>query len=142
MSEFGITRENWKALSVSGQPSTLPSAGNAFDGKPETVWTNKGGILPQDFAWDLGEAVGVTARWLAIQRSPIPKDGRIHEYALHASDDGKVWRKIQEGALDDSPGAQRIQLAHACTARYLKLEATSLHDGKDMVITELGVYSR
>ncbi len=139
-SEFGISREKWKAISVSGQPVALASAGNAFDGKPETAWTNKGGTLPQDFAWDMGEAVGVTA--LSCHSTIANSNGRIHEYALHASDDGKVWRKIQEGSLDDAPSAQRIQLAHACTTRYLKLEATSLHGGKDMVITELEVYSR
>ena len=79
---------------------------------------------------------------LSCHSTIADQKGRISEYVLHASDDGKTWRQVQSGAYADSPIAQRIELAQPCPARYLKLEATALHGGKDMVIAELEVYSR
>ena len=142
-SEFGISREKWKALAVSGKdgrPGPLNTAANAFDGRADTVWKNAGGTLPQFYAWDLGTATSITA--LSVHSTIKEADGRPNGYVLHASDDGKSWRKVKEGELENSPNAVAIKLDAPCTARYLKLEATSLHDGKDMVIAELEVFSR
>jgi hypothetical protein len=49
---------------------------------------------------------------------------------------------IQEGELENSPNALRLKLEAPCNARYLKLEATSLHGGTDMVLTEIEAYTR
>jgi hypothetical protein len=139
-SEFGITREKWKPLSVTGHPGTLAASANVFDGKSETAWTHKGEKLPQALAWDLGEAVTMTA--LSCHSTIANSTGRISDYVVHASGDGKTWRQVHSGKYADSPGAQRIELEKPCTARYLKLEATALYGGKDMVLAELEVYSR
>lgn len=139
-SEFGIPREKWKALAVSGSGGTLAKAPTAFDGRSDTAWKNAGGVLPQFFAWELGAATSITA--FSVHSTIKDADGRLNGFVLYASDDGKSWRKIKEGELESSPNALRIKLDAPHTARYLKLEATSLHVGKDLVITELEVYSR
>jgi hypothetical protein len=139
--EVGISRAKWKATEVSGNPATLNNAPLVFDGRNDTVWgvANPTG-LPQHFTWDMGEDVAVSA---LLCHSRIPNsDGRVKEYVLYASEDGQSWRQVQSGTLPDTPVAQRIVLPKPCRARHLKLEATSLHAGQAMVLTELEVYSR
>ncbi len=102
---------------------------------PGTAWTHRGGQLTQHFAWDMGEPVTLSA--LSVHSTIRDATGRINAFTLHVSDDGKLWRKIHEGNLESTPGAVRIPFAKPVTARYFKLEATSLHAGADMVITDL-----
>ena len=91
-SEFGISRENWKVLAVSGKGGQTT---HALDGRSDTAWKNVTGVLPQFFAWDLGAAASITA--LSVHSTIKDADGRLNGYVLHASDDGKSWRKIKEG---------------------------------------------
>ena len=135
------TREKWKALASSSKPVRGRTVTDApFDGRGDSVWKNAGGALPQFFAWDMGEDSELTA--LAVQ-SAIPSDtGRIKDYALYASADGKAWTKVKSGSLESSPNAVKIAFESPFKTRYLKLEATSLHAGEDMVLSEIEAFAR
>jgi hypothetical protein len=138
-SQFGIPRDKWKVVSVSGK--TLPSAAQAFDGNPQTAWKNGAAPLPQHFAWDLGAPTALTA--VSVHSAVQNPDGRIKDYALYASDDGKNWGEpIAKGTFESSPNPQKIPLLKPVTTKCLKLEALSLHEGTDMCLTEIEVYSR
>jgi hypothetical protein len=115
--EFGIPRDKWKPLAVSGKAT-----------------------LPQFLAWDLGEQVKLTG--LSVHSTVRDPNGRINGYTLFASNDGKTWNRVTSGDLENSPNAVKISFGATCTARFLKLEANSLHQGTDMVVTEIEAFAK
>jgi hypothetical protein len=142
-SEFGIPRDTWKPLAVTGKgkaPGSLKNAETAFDGRTDTVWKNSGATLPQFYAWDMGRSETLSA--ISVHSTIKDAIGRINGYNLLASDDGKTWKSVKTGELESTPGAVRIAFGTPLSTRYLKLEATTLHDGKDMVITEIEAYAK
>lgn len=150
---FGISREAWKPLAVSGRwprrdnrgrwiddpAAGVAASAAAFDGT-EAAFTHAGGVLPQFLAWDLGADSTLTS--LACQCTIAKATGRIKDYALYASADGKAWTEVARGAFESLPSPQEIEFKQPVAARYLKLEAMSLHEGKDMVVTEIEAYGK
>lgn len=137
--EFGILRNRWKPLACSGKfkPAALAQA---FDSKAETAWRGAEGELPQFYAWDMGTPTTLTS--LSVQSSMREVDGRIKDFVLHASDDGEIWRKVKEGAFESTPGAVKILFDSPLTARCFKLEATNLHGGENMVVSEIEAFTK
>lgn len=138
--EFGIPREKWKPLASSGKPNPKVPVSFAFDGRNDTAWKNNGGVLPQFLAWDLGEQVKLAG--ISVHSTVRDPNGRINGYTLFASDDGKTWNRVKSGELENSPNVVRIAFGTTCTTRFLKLEANSLHQGTDMVITEIEAFAK
>ncbi|HEX7260770.1 MAG TPA: C25 family cysteine peptidase, partial [Luteolibacter sp.] len=112
-SEFGIPRDKWKPLAVSGNGGTLKQAPTAFDGRTDTAWKHNGGKLPQSFAWDMGESISLSV--LAVHSTVRDPSGRIMAYTLYASDDGKTWNKVTSGELENSPNS--LKITASCTTR-------------------------
>ena len=52
-------------------------------------------------------------------------EGDIREFAIQASDDGKVWSDIARGELLSTFAPQRVEFSRVNTARYLKLISLS-----------------
>ncbi len=138
--QFGIPHDLWRATAVSGNPNTGKSAGNAMDGHQETVWQNEGGTLPQFLSWTLGKEE--TLSGISVQSTIKNADGRIKSYVVYASEDNTHWRKVKEGELQSTPNPVKITFDEAVKAKFLKFEATSLHAGTDMVVSELEAFSR
>jgi hypothetical protein len=133
--QWGIPHDAWKAVAVSGDPGTAKAAANAMDGRHDTVWQNQGGTLPQFLSIALGKEETLSA--VSVHSTIKDPDGRIKGFALYTSSDNKSWQKVKEGELESSPNAVKIPLDAPVKARFLKLEATSLHMGADMTVTEI-----
>jgi hypothetical protein len=138
--QFGLPHDSWRVTEVSGDEKSRGIADKAFDGNRDTVWRNQGGSLPQFLAWDLGKEERLRA--IAVHSTIRDAGGRIKGFVLYVSDDNKNWSKVKEGELQSSPSPVKITFDSGVKAKFLKLEATSLYAGTDMVITELEVFAK
>jgi beta-galactosidase len=126
-------RARWKATASSfergeGEP------GNAFDAQGSTFWHSRWSkdapAHPHWLAVDLGEALALAAVTV-LPRQDGNSNGRIKDFEVYVSADGKEWGKpVAAGALKNSGGEQTIRLAAPARARHLKLVALSECSGQ------------
>lgn len=119
-------RGDWKVVAASSfEPGEgLPE--HAIDGDPDTFWhTRYSGSEPQPPHWivlDLGKPVKFST--LSYTARQDMDHGRVREYEIFVSADGKDWgQPAAKGRLRDIGEPQTIRLTRTATARFLKFVA-------------------
>lgn len=98
---------------------------DATDGNPATFWHSQwqGGLrrFPHWIDLDLGQARQVSAM-VYTPRSGKNPNGRIKEYEIYTSQDGRNWSPapVAKGSLPDGTGAQVLPVQ--ANARYFRLK--------------------
>ncbi len=98
---------------------------DATDGDPATFWHTQwqGGLrrFPHWIDLDLGQARQVSAM-VYTPRSGKNPNGRIKDYEIHTSQDGRNWSTapVAKGSLPDGTGAQSLPVR--ANARYFRLK--------------------
>ncbi|MBN2473778.1 MAG: discoidin domain-containing protein [Pirellulales bacterium] len=125
--------------------STQPGyeAGLAIDGNPQTLWHTawqpQPSPHPHQLVLDLGTPVAL-AGITYLPRQDMA-NGRIAQYEIYTSPDGKKWGKpIAAGTWPDSPQRQTVRFDRAVAGRLVKLVAHSEINGNPWAaVAELDV---
>jgi lysophospholipase L1-like esterase len=122
-----LATTGWTVRSVDSQETEVGNylATNAFDGKPETIWTTQwmsaASPLPHEIQIDLGATRPVTGfRYLPRQDGITV--GNIGKYEFYVSADGVNWGPAASGnfTADESPKEVTFGVKHG---RYVRLRA-------------------
>jgi hypothetical protein len=102
-------------------------ASNVIDGNPETIWhTPWEGDHPPEFPHYLVIRFpkAVTMRGVKLLPRQDMPNGRIRDYELYASNDGKNWgQAVKKGRFSRGGALQIVEFAHPVEAKFLKLIA-------------------
>jgi hypothetical protein len=108
-------------------------ASYAIDNNPNTIWHTRwdatGTPLPHNLTIELKEPLNI-AGFVQTPRRDC-NHGRITNYRIHISDDGKAWRVAAEGVWPDTDQPQRVVLPKPVRTRFIRLEALGAADGKN-----------
>jgi len=100
---------------------------NAADNNPDTYWHSNWNppepALPHSLIIELKQPL--TARGFIYTPRKDCDHGRIARYRIHASEDGKNWKTINEGVWENTDRSQTLRLDSPVTSRFFKLEALS-----------------
>ena len=119
-------------------------AGRAIDGDPATLWHTPWGEaatpLPHHLVIDLKEAVELEG--LVLLPRQDMDNGRIADFAVHSSEDGRSWGEpLAEGRFPNSADPQRIRLERPIRTRFLRIEARSEVRGRPFAsLAELSLH--
>ncbi len=126
-------RARWKVTASSfekgeGEP------GNAVDGQDGTFWHSRWSkdapAHPHWLAVDFGQSLNVAAVTV-LPRQGGNSNGRVKDYEVYVSADGKAWgAPVAKGTWKNSGGEQTATLKASATGRYLKLVAVSEVEGQ------------
>ena len=136
-------RARWKVTASSfekgeGEP------GNAVDGQDGTFWHSRWSrdapAHPHWLAADFGQTLNV-ASVTVLPRQGGNANGRIKDYEVYVSADGKAWGEpVAKGTWKKSGNEQTAKLKTPAKGRYLKLVALSEVDGQKFAsIAEIDV---
>jgi hypothetical protein len=104
-------------------------AGSSIDGDPNTyvlVGDQRGPAREQvELMITFRAPVAMSGVVLMSRQNHREHEGDIREFAIQASDDGKVWSDIARGELLSTFAPQRVEFSRVNTARYLKLISLS-----------------
>jgi beta-galactosidase len=121
-----IDKSKWKAVSCSSHASGDP-ASNVIDGDLNTIWHSFYGENeprhPHEIVIDMGKAHTLSA-FLYTGRQDLDH-GRIRDYTLYLSKDGKTWNEAAKGRFHNIADRQVVPLKDQPVARYFKLVAHS-----------------
>lgn len=137
-----INKAGWKIFSYSSQAEGEP-ARYAIDGNISTIWHTPYGAdepkHPHEIAVDMGKVYTLSAFTYTGRQDG--DNGRIREYTLYLSKDGKTWTEAAKGQFQNMADAQMVPLTSHPTARYLKLVAHSAINRRQAwtTVAELGV---
>lgn len=121
---FAINKSKWKATADCSYPGEGPQA--AIDNNPETIWhsdwRNEKLEHPHFIQVDMGEALNIIGfEYLPRQEQ---SNGRIAEYNLEVSLDGKNWKTVVEkGHFWNSRRRQEKMFDQPEKARYFRITA-------------------
>lgn len=129
-----IPREQMSATATSYESTAGAVPENVLDGNLATLWHTQYNPerlpLPQSITLDLGGVYDVSQ--LAYQpRTDGGLNGTITAYNIYASSDGQSFSKVGSGAWQDD-STLKFSAFEATGARYIRLEATQSHEGKDL----------
>lgn len=126
-----VDRSAWKIVSVSSE-NNGEEARNAIDGDPTTIWHSRWAEPvakhPHEIVVDMASLLEVDK---FIYQPRNSENGRIKDYELYFSKDGKSWENKTKGVFENSSSAQIVTLKEPVTARYFKLVALSEIHGRD-----------
>jgi len=136
-------RARWKVMASSfeegeGEP------GNAVDGQDGTFWHSRWSkdapAHPHWLTVDLGQTLNV-ASVTALPRQGGNSNGRVKDYEIYVSADGKEWGTVvAKGTWKNSGSEQTAKFKSPAKGRYLKLVALSEVEGQKFAsIAELDV---
>jgi hypothetical protein len=124
-----IPQSQMTATATSSQSGYPP--GNAIDGNCATFWHTEYSpsrvYPPQSITLSLGGSYDVSGLTY-IPRQDGNSNGDITGYNAYVSTDGQTFTKVASGTWPSGASAQSATWA-ATPARYLRLEATSGHNG-------------
>jgi len=103
----------------------------AIDSNPVTIWHTRwspNDPLPHHLVIDLSEAMRVFG--LTYLPRQDMTNGRIADYEVYVSDDGKDWQRRAAGRWPNSADRKTVRFEQPVTARYLKLLALSEVSGQ------------
>lgn len=125
-----VDRTAWKIVSVSSE-NRGEEARNAIDGDITSIWHSR---------WSEQEAhhphtivVDMASKLIVNKFIYTPRDsenGRIRDYEISFSEDGKTWTNTRRGRFENSSATQVVSLETPVTARYFKLVALSEIHGR------------
>jgi beta-galactosidase len=136
-------RLGWKVSASSAQPDEGDPA-NVIDGQNGTYWHSRWSKNPASYPhWlvvDFGRPLTITAV-TCLPRQGKNSNGRIKDYEIYLSDDGKKWGSpAAKGSFQNTEAEQIAKLAEPVTGRYIKLVALSEVTGQKFAsIDELDV---
>jgi beta-galactosidase len=119
-------RSKFKIVSTDSFEKDEGEPENVLDGKHNsywhTQWSGKAPAYPHEIVIDCSEDMPITAlTYLARQDN---SNGRIGEYEIYVSVDGKNWGDpVKSGRFDDSSALQTAKFDKMHNGRYIKLKA-------------------
>lgn len=123
-----IPHAQMKVVRVDSEQPGEGWARHAIDGDPGSFWHTKyGGKAtppPHEITIDMGKSYSLSG----IRYTPRQDGdhGRIRDYALYLSQDGKTWGKpAKQGRFPKGRRARTLSFARPVTARYFRLVAQS-----------------
>lgn len=126
-----VDRSTWKVASVSSE-NKGEEARNAIDGDPNTIWHSHWedpvAKHPHEIVVDMASQLEIDQ---FIYQPRNSDNGRIKDYELYFSEDGKNWGSKAKGRFENSSSAQIVKLEKPVVARYFKLVALSEVHGRD-----------
>lgn len=141
IAKYGMSKENWKVVSVSSGDMT--NVQRIIDGDPMTDWSfgNETHLLPQEVIIDMGAIMSIKGF------SYVPKQQGHHlnliaNYEFFTSLDNVHWSRQSEGEFSNIKNnpIEQIKLFSAVNARYIKFIAKSaIEKGNNLTICEINV---
>ena len=126
-----VDRSLWKIVSVSSENGG-EEARNAIDGDLNTIWHSRWNDPvakhPHEIVVDMSSSLEIDK---FIYQPRNSENGRIKDYELYFSKDGKNWDNKTKGHFENSSSAQFVTLEKPTVARYFKLIALSEIYGRD-----------
>ncbi|WP_394794062.1 glycoside hydrolase family 2 TIM barrel-domain containing protein [Armatimonas sp.] len=126
-----LSRSGWQVSADSVEPSE-GDVQNAFDGDPETFWhtewSQREPAPPHTLTINLGDEQTLLGfEYLPRQGQA---NGRIANYTLEVSRDGRSWSAAHTGSFPNTTKLQRIFFTNPTRARFVRLVAKSEVGGK------------
>lgn len=125
-----VDRSTWRVASVSSE-NAGEEARNAIDGDPATIWHSRWSTSatkhPHEIVIDMASML-VIDKFIYTPRNSA--NGRIKDYELYFSKDGKNWENKVTGTFLNTSAIQTVTLEKPVTARYFKLIALSEMNGQ------------
>jgi O-glycosyl hydrolase len=126
-----VPHSGMKATATSTQPGEyyhhIYTANQAIDGRIESRWSsqlNPSLALPQAITLDLGHSYMIYG--LTYQPPiDIGRGGRITEYTVSVSSDGKTFRKVAHGRWSADIATKIATWNRGVNARFIRLQATA-----------------
>ncbi|WP_419997239.1 family 20 glycosylhydrolase [Streptomyces boninensis] len=136
-----LSQDGWRASATSAETAgEAGQAARAVDNDPYTHWHSAyDAQLPQQLTIDLGSRQRIAGiRQMPRQDGGI--NGRVRDYEVLVSDDGKRWRKVAAGAFPEERTEHQVPFAPV-TARHVALRVLSEHgeSGSFASVAELDV---
>ena len=120
-----VDRSTWKVVSVSSENGG-EEARNAIDGDLNTIWHSRWNDPvakhPHEIVVDMSSLLEIDK---FIYQPRNSENGRIKDYELYFSQDGKNWGNKMKGSFENSASAQFVTLEKPIVTRYFKLIALS-----------------
>ena len=104
------------------------------DGNPDTFWHTMYSVTVAKFPhWvDLDAGSVKTIKGLTYLPRQHNRNGRIKDYKVQVSIDGKSWGKVvAQGEFEDTEKEKQVVFSAPIKARYVRLTALSACDGQD-----------
>lgn len=125
-------------LEVAFASSQEPGEGDAahlVDGDPATIWHTMYSITlakyPHWVDFDAGDTRLMRGCSYTARQDGSP-NGRVKDYEIYVSNDGKTWGKpVAKGSFADNAATQKVMFATPVRARYIRLRALSEQRGND-----------
>jgi len=136
-------RAKWK-VTASSYEKGEGEPGNAVDGQNGTFWHSRWSkdatAHPHWLAVDFGKSLTISSV-TALPRQGSNGNGRVKDYEIYVSADGKEWgAPVAKGTWKNSGSEQTAKLRTPAKGRYLKLVALSEVEGQKFAsIAELDV---
>jgi beta-galactosidase len=132
----------WKIVSASSFQEGEGAPVNVLDGDPQTYWHSEykpsQAKHPHWLEIDFGKTIKVSA--ILYRSRQGVEEGRVKEYEIFLSQDGKQWGDPVKGVFENREGEQQATLPTPVEARYLKFVALSEVKGNSHnAISELDV---
>ncbi len=107
--------------------SSGETAAHALDGDPQTIWhTQWRDTAPKHPHWIMLEFKSpLSIAGLTYLPRQDRHNGRIGDYIVEASDDGRQWRKVASGTFEDGATLQTVWFSELARTAFLKLTALS-----------------
>lgn len=125
-----VDRSAWRVVSISSE-NNGEEARNAIDGDLSTIWHSRWSPAedkhPHELVLDMASLLEID-QFIYYPRNS--GNGRIKDYELYFSKDGKTWENKTTGKFEDSSSAQTVKLAQPATARYCKFISLSEMNGR------------
>jgi beta-galactosidase len=123
-----VSRKGWKVVCVDSVEAGEGDAIHAVDGDPNTYWHTlcdpDCAIVPHQIEIDMGKATPIIG-WALLQRQDSVH-GRLTDYELYLSDDGKNWgQPVSKGRFLNTSRMQIVKFPQPVVKRYLRLVSLS-----------------
>ena len=106
----------------------------AVDGDPATFWhsdwRDAKARLPLTLTLDLQQATALAG--LRLQNRSDNRNGRIKDFTVEVSLDGKRWRQAGRSSLSDSPTVGTVEFRDSIKVRFVRVTAVSSHTGEPL----------
>lgn len=127
-----VDRSAWRVVSCSSE-NNGEEARNVIDGDPTTIWHTRwsGDNIPKhphEIVLDMASMLEID-KFIYYPRNS--GNGRIKNYEIYFSKDGKNWESKTTGVFENSGSTQIVTLAKPVIARYCKLVALSEMNGRE-----------
>lgn len=123
LSQSATDRSKWKVVSCTSFEDGEGNPEHAIDGDPDTFWHSRWSDdptkNPHELVIDFGEPRKLHG--IVYSGRADKENGRVKDYQVFFSDDGKSWGKpALSGTFANTDAEQRAKLDKPLTARFLK----------------------